>query len=147
MALNRQQVFIKSLDKVNEKIKQYQEKLDSIRESTDAIDRHNDYDEEGKMLSEFEKFSNNLDNAQRMKETLNTIDWNRYSEQVQVGSIVETKKNYYFIATALGEIQLDDGRTVFVISKEAPIFEKLEGKKAGDTFHLNDEEVEILEVH
>lgn len=147
MAINRQQVYIRSLDKVNEQIAKYNDKLASLRESTDSIDRHNDYDEEGKMIGEFEKNSNYLDNAQRMKETLQSIDMDHYTEQVQFGSIVETKKNYYFIAAAVGEITLDDGSMVYVISKDAPLFENLQGKKAGDTFNFNDEEVEIVEVH
>lgn len=147
MAINRQQVFIKCLDKVNKQIEKYNNNLASIRESTDSIDRHNDYDEEGKMIGEFEKNSNYLDNAQRMKETLRSIDMDHYTEQVQFGSIVETKKNYYFIAAAVGEITMDDGSRVYAISKEAPLFEKLQGKKAGDTFQINDEEVEIVEVH
>jgi transcription elongation GreA/GreB family factor len=33
-----------------------------------------------------------------------------------------------------------------VISTEAPIYEKIKGKKAGDTFMLNEKEIEILEV-
>lgn len=147
MAINRQEVFIKCLDKVNKQIEKYNNNLASIRESTDSIDRHNDYDEEGKMIGEFEKNSNYLDNAQRMKETLRSIDMDHYTEQVQFGSIVETKKNYYFIAAAVGEITMDDGSRVYAISKEAPLFEKLQGKKAGDTFQINDEEVEIVEVH
>lgn len=147
MAINRQQVYIRCLDKVNEQIAKYNDKLASLRESTDSIDRHNDYDEEGKMIGEFEKNSNYLDNAQRMKETLQSIDMDHYTEQVQFGSIVETKKNYYFIAAAVGEITLDDGSMVYAISKDAPLFENLQGKKAGDTFNFNDEEVEIVEVH
>lgn len=147
MAINRQQLFNKCLQKVNKQIEKHNQQLASIKESMDSLDRHNDYDEEAKLLTEYEKNSSYLDNAQKMKESLNNVEWDRYTEQVQFGSVVETKKNYYLIATALGEVTMDDGSKVFVISKEAPIYEKLEGKKAGDTYTLKDEEVEIIRVH
>lgn len=147
MAQYRQQVYIKCLDKANEQIKKYKEKLASIRESMDSLDRHNDYDEEGKLLGEYEKYNEYLDNAQRTKEVLRGIDYDKYTEHVQVGSLIETEKIYYFVAAALGEVRLDDGTLIYVISKEAPIFEKLKGKKKGDIFTLKDDEVEILNVH
>lgn len=147
MAINRRQVFDQSLKKANDQIDRYNQKLISIKDSLDSLDRHNDYDEEGKLLGEYEKYSSYLDNAQKMKQKLNTIDRDYYTENVQFGSIVETKKNYYFIATALGEIDMDNGSTVYAVSTEAPIFEKMKGKKAGETFNLNNEEIEILKIH
>lgn len=146
MAINRQQLYEKCLVKVNEQIEKYNEKLISIKESLDSIDRHNDYDEEGKLLGEYEQISNYLDVAQKRKKLLSTIDRTKYTEHVQLGSVVETRSNYYFIAAALGEIGMDDGSTVYTISTEAPIYQKLEGKKKGDTFILKEEEIEILDV-
>lgn len=116
----------------------------------DANDVHTDYDEEGskgELLVNFEKYAQYLDNAQKIKETLSKVDIERYTEEIKFGSIVETNKQNYFIAAALGEIKLDDGITVYAISTEAPIFEQLKGKKAGDTFKLNNEELKILKVH
>ncbi len=147
MALNRQQVFAKCLDKVNDQIRKYNEKLASLKESMDSIDRHNDYDEEGKLLGEYEEYSRHLDTAQKMKAKLNTVDRDHYTEDIQFGSIIETEKNYYFIAVGLGKIDLDNGSSIFAVSTEAPIFEKLKGKKEGDSFEINDQKMEILKVH
>ncbi len=150
MVPNKTQVFIKSLDEINEQINQYREEMDNIRDSMEANDVHTDYDEEGskgELLGDFEKYAGYLDNAQKMKETLQKIDRERYSETIQFGSVIETKNNYYFVAVPLGKITMDDGSTVNVISTEAPIFEKLKGKRKGDTFSLKDEEVKILGVH
>lgn len=146
MALSRQQLYEKCLIKVNEQIEKYNEKISSLKESLDSIDRHNDYDEEGKLLGEYEQISNYLDVAQNRKKLLSTIDHKKYSEEVQFGSLVETKTNYYFVAGAIGEIGMDDGSKVYAISTEAPIFQKLEGKRKGDTFIMKDEEIEILDV-
>lgn len=150
MVHNKKALFVKSLDAVNEKIKIYKEKMDTIKESMEANDVHTDYDVEGskgQLLGDFEKYAGNLDNAQKMKQSLNRVDREHYSETIKFGSAVETKNSYYFIATGLGDINMDDGSKVHVISTEAPIYSQLEGKKKGDTFQLNDEEIEILDVH
>lgn len=134
MAINRYKLIEKSLDKANDQIKKYNEKLESLKESLNSIDRHNDYDEEGKLLGEYEKYSTYLDNAQTVKQKLLNIDREHYTEQVQLGSIVETKKNYYFVAAALGEIDLEDGSRVFAVSTEAPILQN-ERKKSRRYFY------------
>ncbi|MCJ7758506.1 MAG: transcription elongation factor [Gillisia sp.] len=124
--------------------------MKGVKESMEANDVHTDYDEEGskgELLLAFEKYAKYLDNAQKIKETLSKVDAEHYTEQIKFGSVVETNKQNYFIATALGEIKMDDGGMVYVVSTEAPIYEQLKGKKAGDTFKLKNEDVKILKVH
>lgn len=150
MVHNKKELFFKSLDVVNQKIKTYQDRMQTLRDSMEANDVHTDYDEEGnkgEILGDFEKYAVSLDNAQKMKQKLNSVDREHYSEQIQFGSAIETKDHYYFIAAGIGEIKMDDGSRVHVISTDAPIFQKLEGKRKGDTFNLNGKETEILDVH
>lgn len=150
MANRKIQAFYKSLEKIQELIDKYQEKLNVIRESMEANDVHTDYDEEGskgELLGDFERYASHLDHAQKMKQTLNQVNRDHYTEFIKFGSMVETEGHYYFIAVPLGSITLDDGSSVSVISTEAPIFEKLEGKRKGDSFELKDEEVEIIDVN
>lgn len=149
MTPNKTQLFNNCLDAINKQIKRYQEQMDTIKESMEANDVHTDYDEEGskgELLGDFEQYAKYLDNAQNMKLTLNKVDREHYSETIKFGSLIETDDNYYFIACALGKVQMDDGSSVNVISTEAPIYEKLKGKKAEDTFVLNEKEIKILEV-
>jgi frataxin-like iron-binding protein CyaY len=150
MIQTRKELFNKCLNKINGQIEKYRESMKGVKESMEANDVHTDYDEEGskgELLLDFEKYAQYLDNAQKIKETLSKVDIEHYTEQIKFGSVVETKKQNYFIAAALGEIKMDDGSMVYVISNEAPIFEQLKAKKAGDTFKLNNEEVQILKVH
>lgn len=147
MEHTKKEIFEKCLKKVNLQIEKYNEVLNSIRESKDSIDLHNDYDEEAKLLLEFERNTSYLDTARRMKATLTDVDRDHYAETIQFGSLVETSNNFYFISTSLGEIGMDGGSTVHAISIEAPIFKAMEGKKAGDTFTLNDKEIKIIQVH
>ncbi|HSP83312.1 MAG TPA: hypothetical protein VLN72_06240, partial [Gillisia sp.] len=99
------------------------------------------------LLGDFERYASHLDNARKMKETLSRVDREHYSEEIKFGSLVETSKHFYFIAAPLGNVGMDDGSTIFAISTEAPIFEKLQGKRKGDTFTLLEENIEILDVH
>lgn len=150
MVHNKTEVFEKCLKEVDELIQKYQDKMETIKESMEANDVHTDYDEEGskgELLGDFERYASHLDNARKMKQTLAQVDREHYTEQINFGSLVETKERFYFIAAPLGTITMDDGSTIHVISKEAPIFEQLKGKKKGETFNLKDDEVEILDVH
>lgn len=150
MIQNRKELFNKCLNKINGQIEKYRESMKGVKESMEANDVHTDYDEEGskgELLVAFEKYAQYLDNAQKIKASLSNVDLKHYTEQIKFGSVVETNKQTYFIAAALGEIKMDDGGMIYAISTEAPIFEQLKGKKAGDSFMLNNEEVKILKVH
>ncbi len=150
MVTNKEELFYKCLDTVNRQIDKYKNEMDQIRESMENNDAHTDYDEDdskGQLLGDFEKYAEYLDNSRKMKEKLSRIDQKHYSEQIDFGSVVETSENYYFISVALGKITLDEGSTVFAISTEAPIYQEMKGKKAGESFTFNGKEHEILNVH
>jgi len=150
MVPNKIELFNNCLSVINQQIARYKGHMDTIKESMEANDVHTDYDEEGskgELLGDFEKYATFLDTAQNIKLTLNRVDREHYSEAIKFGSVIETEESFYFIACALGNVKMDDGSTVHVISTEAPIYEKLKGKKSGDTFNLNDKEIKILEVH
>lgn len=148
MVSNKKELYFKCLDSVNEQIERYQKEMDLIKESMDSNDVKTDYDEDnkGELLGDFEKNASRLNNAREMKESLSRIDQDLHSEAISFGSVVETQKNFYFIAAPIGEIAMDDGSTVYVISTDAPIYEKMEGKKEGDTFTFNDTEHKITAV-
>ena len=148
MKTNKKELFLKCLDAVNEKIDQYQNRMDEIKQSMENNDIKTDYDEDnkGEMLSDFEKNAGYLSEAQEQKEDLSKIDPDYKNEKIGFGSVVETNKNYYFISIALGEISMEDGSKIFAISTKAPIYKELEGKQAGDTFTFNEEEHEITGI-
>ena len=148
MKTNKKELFYKCLDAINDKIDQYQNRMDELRESMENNDIKTDYDEDnkGEMLSDFEKNAGHLSEAQEQKEELSKIDPDHKNERIGFGSVVETKDKYYFIAVALGEISMEDGSKIFAISTKAPIYKELEGKKTGDTFSFNDNEQEITGI-
>ncbi|MDR5590167.1 transcription elongation factor [Christiangramia sp. SM2212] len=150
MVANKEELYFKCLDTVNRQIKKYENEMDQIKESMENNDAHTDYDEDdskGQLLGDFEKYAEYLDNSRKMKEKLDRIDKKHYTEQIDFGSVVETTENYYFISAALGKITLDEGSTVYAISTDAPIYQEMKGKKAGESFKFQDKEQKILNVH
>jgi transcription elongation GreA/GreB family factor len=150
MSINKEELFNKCLDMVNDRIDQYNEKMDSISGQNEQHKFHPDFDEygnKGEMLTEYEKNAAYLDRVRNMKETLANLDTDHRSEVVRPGSVVETKNSYYFISVPLGEVDMESGSKVFAISTDAPIYKEMEGKKAGDSFSFRDGNVEIVKVH
>lgn len=149
MSINKEEVYYKCLDMVNERIDQYNDKMNTITGQNEENKFHPDFDQygnKGEMLTEYEKNAGFLDRVRNMKETLVNLDMDHRSEVVRPGSVVETENGYYFIAVALGEIEMDSGSKVVAISTESPLYKELEGRKAGDSFQFNDSEVEIVNV-
>ncbi|MDT0676897.1 transcription elongation factor [Autumnicola musiva] len=149
MKINKKEIYYKALEVVNEQIEKYQGEMDMIKESMDANDVKTDYDEDnrGKLLGDFEKNADHLSHAREMKETLSRLDLDHFSETVDFGSVVETEKNYYFISVPLGELQLENGSSFFAISTEAPVYEGLKGKKAGESYKFNGKEFKVIALH
>ncbi|HET8754101.1 MAG TPA: transcription elongation factor [Salinimicrobium sp.] len=149
MSINKQELFNKCLDEVNEQIEKYQGKLDDISGKNEDFKINPDFDEygnKGESLTQYEKYAGFLDNAQKMKEKLANLDRNHFSETIKEGSVVETKKHYYYVAAPLGEIEMEDGSQVFAISTDAPIYSEMEGKRKGEKFSFKNEEHEIVNV-
>lgn len=150
MSINKEELFNKCLDSVNEQIERYRGKMDEISGQNEENKIHPDFDEygnKGEILTNYEKNAGYLDNAREMKETLANLDRNHRSETVRPGSLVETKNRFYYVSVPLGQIDLENGSQVFAISTDAPIYEHLEGKKAGDTFNFNDDKIEVVNVY
>src|SRR5690606_34560935 len=69
----------------------------------------------------------------------------KVTEKIELGSLVNTDKGLFFISTALGVVKTDK-TTFFAISTDAPIYEVLKGKMAGDSVAFNGNSYKILEV-
>lgn len=150
MSINKEELYNKCLDIVNERIENIENQQDTITERNSEANFNPDFDQygnKGEMLSEFEKNMVFLDRVRRMKETLANLDINHRSEVIRPGSVVETKNKYYFISVPLGEIDLDSGSQAYAISTDSPIYKEFEGKKEGDTFHFHGEEVKIVGIY
>lgn len=150
MSLNKEELLDKCLAVVNERIEQYNSKLEEISGVNEQKKIHPDFDEygnKGEMLTEYEKNAAYLDRVRTWKETLAGLDVTHRSIAVRPGSVVETDNSYYFVSVPLGEIQMESGSKVYAVSTDAPIYKELEGRKEGDSFKFRDQDVKIVKVH
>lgn len=84
---------------------------------------------------EIEKFSEQLGEARRIKQTLSHLVLAVSGEAVQNGSLVWTDQGNFFISVSAGQFVLD-GKTIYAISAASPIGAILLGRKAGDAFEF-----------
>lgn len=67
-------------------------------------------------------------------------------DEVAPGAIVDTNQGIFYVSVATDDFPVD-GKRVRGISKEAPVYELMEGKKEGDSFSFRDTSYEIREVY
>lgn len=98
------------------------------------------------MQAEKDKYMQQLTQAILLQGHLNQIKPERSSfDRIAFGAIVKTRLANYFIAISAGRVEVE-GEKYYVISPQAPLAKILIGKKAGETFHFNNQEIKIEEV-
>ena len=97
------------------------------------------------MVDEIEMRSGVLDKIKTDLELLRGIHAGEELESVERGALVRTDQLLILVATAHPDRMSDREKLVF-ISTEAPIFEAMRGKKAGEGFTLNGQTHKIHDV-
>lgn len=145
----KEKVYRHCVDIVKQRIQTCKESLNRLQESlasetkSTAGDKH----ETGRAMIQLEREQigvqlavNEVDLA-----TLQSIQLNRQTELVQIGSLVKTSKHNYFMAVSGGKITLEN-QVYYLISLSSPIGQVLKGKKRNDTVHFRKEEMKILTI-
>lgn len=94
---------------------------------------------------EIERNQAQLIDAEKLRNSLLAIDPALAVKTAQLGALVKTSKNNFYIAISLGQILLH-GKTYFVVSPDSPIAKSLHNKKAGDSFVWNANTDQVLQV-
>jgi transcription elongation GreA/GreB family factor len=94
---------------------------------------------------EMEKASQQLEVANRMKETLQRIHLNSVSEKVKLGSLVTTDQGTYFLSISAGQLEVT-GKNYYAVSSSSPIGELLIGKETGAMVTLGAKAIKILSI-
>lgn len=89
-----------------------------------------------KQMRQAEIYSNQFDVAQQNIRTLNKIELERVSRQVEFGSLVITDRQKMLVSVSLGKLELDR-ELYYAISVQVPLFKVMEGKKIGEEFTFN----------
>jgi len=88
------------------------------------------------MQLEIEKLGAQLKEAELQLAEFEKINFNKTFQGVEQGSLVETNKGYFLIASSIGKITVDD-KTVFVISGKSPLAIAFAGRQQKDSLSFN----------
>lgn len=113
-------------------------------------------EEKGSMEEKFESFREQLIRDRDMfarklgehlsgLDTLRQIDVSKTFTSIQPGAVVVTEKQKFFVSISLGELKVD-GTVYFAISVQSPLYQQMEGKKAGDSFEFRNVNHKIVNV-
>ena len=140
---------------LNEIIKEQHRVIDSLKESVERFNTASDMDEDstndpGDFAKQAEAKDMQLRYETLLKKEKNDLEFvlneiNKAYTEIDFGAIVETDKNYFFLAVPLPKLNIN-GKELFCISKEAPVYNKLKGKKIGDTVEMGNTSHEIVNI-
>ena len=144
----KKQLYDKCMELLNIQLEKYRNEIKMVKDALESDGAQSEEADTGKseMLNEIEKYAKYLESTENLKAQLKQVDISQSSETVGSGSLVETENNFFFIAVALGKIDIDDSKNYYSISTEAPIYNMLKGKKAGDSFSFNNLTYKIVNV-
>lgn len=97
------------------------------------------------MQLEIEKLGTQLKEAEGQLAEFEKINFHKNFQTIEQGSLAETNKGYFLIASSIGKITIDD-KIVFVISSKSPLALKLTGSKQKDTVMFNDVSYSIISI-
>lgn len=133
-----------------------QDKIDAFQDMISALSEDSKNDAKGSagdkhetalsmMHIEQEKLNFKLKEYLNDRDQFSKIDFSKKHSKVQVGSLVQANFNYFLIAVALPKITVE-GKTVFGISPQSPLAQKLMGNAEGHSFSINNVKYLINEI-
>ena len=146
---------MKRKDIINKIIEEQKKVIESLESSVERYKTASDIDEESThdpedfsrqteakdMQLRYEKMLRNAENEMNFLEK--EIDLSH--ETVENGSIIETEKNFYFVGISVPMIS-EDKKQIISFSEDAPIFQNMKGKKAGDEVKIGDNKEVISSI-
>lgn len=97
------------------------------------------------MQLEQEKLNKQLVEIKQQITEFNNIDFNKMSNRIGLGSLIETDKGYYLIASAIGKLTIELNN-VFVISSQSPLGVAFKGYSKNETITFNTMSYKIVSV-
>ena len=94
---------------------------------------------------EQEKIGGQLIEMTKLHQILQRIQPSFVSDSVQLGSLVETSKGWFYISVGIGVLNID-GNNLFCITPNAPVGKLLLGKKVQDSIEFNGNPTQILQL-
>lgn len=132
---------------IHYKITQLNDAISELGESNDVKSSAGDKHETGRAMVhlEQEKLGKQLLEWENQNNLLAKIDVSKQNNGVGLGSLVETNRGSFFLASNIGKLMIDD-QEIIVISLQSPLGEKLVTHKQGDQFDFNNVRYEIFKL-
>lgn len=106
-------------------------------------DRYDPY--RTKLMRQRDLFAKQLDKAGQLLTILQKVPIEKKMDTVGFGALVVTDKQKLFVSAAIGKVELH-GESYYAISTLVPVYKAMEGKKAGESFQVNDHVFTIKEI-
>ncbi|MFT3826346.1 MAG: hypothetical protein QM731_20655 [Chitinophagaceae bacterium] len=103
--------------------------------------------ETARAMSHLEKDMHTRQLAEHLKDlaALNVIDATILHTEVTTGAYIDCTDISFFIAAGLGKQQVD-GKTIWILSPQAPLLKQLLHKKTGDSFTFSNRQAIIADL-
>jgi len=98
------------------------------------------------MQLEIEKLGTQLNEAELQLVEFEKINFNKNFQCIEQGSLVETNKGSFLIASSIGKITIEN-QIIFVISNKSPLAIALAGKQQKDVLNFNGVEYVINYIY
>ena len=115
--------------------------------SRDAKSSAGDKHETGVAMAQLEqeKLRYQIHKFLKMEEIVQKINPSNMNSKINLGSLVQTDKGWFYISVGLGSLTFKD-QVIFAINPEAPVGKALIGKVKGERIHFNGVESNVLQV-
>lgn len=132
----------KKMDQINKNILDLNGSLSSESKST-AGDKH----DTGRAMIhlEMEKKGKQFIQLSKQKEVVLKIDPNLKSNKIQLGSLIETNENWYYISIGAGSMITKD-KPILFISLASPIAQRMKTETVNSIFSFMNKNIEIISI-
>ncbi len=97
------------------------------------------------MMRKRDMMAQQLQKANEQFELLDRIDGEKEYDKVEFGALVITDKQKLFVSVSLGKITVES-EDYYAISPAVPVYQAMEGKKAGEEFEFRGNTMKIVEI-
>lgn len=147
--MTKQDILQGALQKVVSRMGELTLLLDELHQSmeNDTKSSAGDKHETARAMAQLEqeKLSKQLQEFVQMKSILHQINPSKEHIQVGMGSLVQTSEGWYFLSVGLGQVTVGD-TNVFALNPQAPIGQKLIGKRVGEEMEFGGRRLKINSI-
>lgn len=147
----KKKVLQKARERQDEIINDFKMRIADLRVN-EMIVNEGRYDDDERSISEANKelisgLAQELNFALEEKDLLKKMVVGDHTvDKVVIGAIVVTDQRIFYPSVSLENFEVD-GKQLFGISLEAPLYKEMEGKKKGDSFQYGSDTYQIIEIY